>query len=81
MSQGLRTQILKSLDDHQQTGVNSYVDDVILTRLTGASLNDVRRAMDILEEQGGITCANTFDSQSARITARGMLMLEEFDGA
>ena len=74
----LRLKILVHLEKHARSSTSQYyVDDRALVAATGASLNDIRRALDILEEQGLTTSANAADSWCATISPRGSLHIEE----
>lgn len=53
------------------------VDDTEIVEALGAPIEDVRRHLDILEEQGLTNQANTYEGHSAYISPKGMAMAEE----
>jgi predicted transcriptional regulator len=77
MSQELRSKILILLDEHSRTGSAQNFEDIRLSEVTGAEIQEVRRQMDVLESEGLIKSANSFGGHSARIAPRGVLAVEQ----
>jgi diguanylate cyclase (GGDEF)-like protein len=72
----LRAQILLALEQHSRAGAPSYVTDTELAEAMGAPVVEIRRQLDMLEEERLIKSANSHDGHSARISAAGSLKLE-----
>jgi DNA-binding IclR family transcriptional regulator len=65
------------LDERHRADSSRTVDDTEIVEALGAPIEDVRRQLDILEEQGYTKEANTFGGHSAYISAKGMAVAEE----
>ncbi len=65
------------LDDRHRADPSRSVDDVEIANEFKADLADVRRQMDMLEEQGLTRTANSYGGHHAWISPRGMLAAEE----
>jgi pyrimidine deaminase RibD-like protein len=76
VSQALRNAILLLLDDRHRNDPRHTVDDSYISRALDVDIGDVRRQLDILEDQGFTHAANTFGGHSAWISPRGMLAAE-----
>ena len=77
MSEDVRLKVLAYLRLHAASGSSQYLDEAVLASKTGASADEVRLQLDILEASGMIESPNTFASHGAVISPRGMLYLEE----
>lgn len=53
-----------------------YVDDRIIVQESGLEIQDVRDWIDVLEAEGLVQTANSFDGYCALLTARGRLLLK-----
>lgn len=73
----LRARLVLLLEEHHNTGSPYYVTDDQLAIATGESVDYVRRQLDILEELGLTTTANSRDGRRARISTRGLLEAEK----
>jgi DNA-binding transcriptional ArsR family regulator len=73
----LRAAILLLLDERHRVDPSLTVDDTEIVEALGAPIDDVRRHLDILEEQGLTKEANTLGGHSAYISPKGMAMAEE----
>lgn len=72
-----RTSILLFLDDRHQKNPSLTVDDVEISAALGISVEEVRRQLDILGDQGLIQEANTFEGHSASISPKGMAAADD----
>ena len=72
----LRLRILVHLEQHSRTDSGTYVNDTDLATATGASVEEVRRQLDILEAQGLTREANSMGQHSAIISPAGSLAIE-----
>jgi len=77
MSRELRAAILLLLDDRHRADPSRTVGDSEIAEALGAPIEELRRQLDILEEQGLTKAANSFESQSAYISAAGMALADE----
>jgi len=73
----LRAAILLALDRRHRDDPSRTVDDTELAEELGAPIEDIRRQLDILEEQGLSKAANTFGGHSAYVSPKGMAVAEE----
>jgi DNA-binding transcriptional ArsR family regulator len=73
----LRARLLLLLEKHSKSGSPNYVKDDELAAATTQPVEEIRRQLDILEELGLTTTANSRDGRRARISARGILKAEE----
>ncbi|MCB1035183.1 MAG: hypothetical protein KDD47_15250, partial [Acidobacteria bacterium] len=76
-SRELRTAILLLLDERHRADPTRTVDDTEIVEALGAPIEEVRRQLDILEEQGLTREANTFGGYSAWISPKGMVAADE----
>lgn len=53
-----------------------YIDDLIIAQELGLEVQDIRDWIDILELEGKVKTANSFDGYSALLTAKGRLYLK-----
>lgn len=67
-----RTAILLLLDERHRQDASRTVDDTDIAETLDLQVEEVRRQLDILEEEGLIRSANTFGGHSAYISPRGM---------
>jgi pyrimidine deaminase RibD-like protein len=77
MSQACRDAILLFLDDRHSVDPSRTVDDAEIAAALSIPLDEVQRQLDILESQCLINAANSFENQSAWISPRGLLAVEE----
>ena len=75
--ESLRAHILLLLAQHSKTGSPEYVTDEQLATATGQPIDEIRRQLDILEELGLTTTANTHQGRRARISTPGLLAEEQ----
>lgn len=73
----LRKQILLFLEQHQKTDSPNFVGDEDLAAATSLPREEIQRQLDILEELGLTTTANSRDGRRARISAKGLLEAEQ----
>jgi transcription initiation factor IIE alpha subunit len=67
-----REAMLLFLDERQRREPSRTVDDTEIVDAKGLPLEEVRRQLDILENQDLIKSANTFGQHSAYISPKGM---------
>lgn len=76
MSNGLRTQLLLILEEHDRTGSPTFKDDSELADMLDVSKSEIERQLKILESRGLVLLSETMDSTSARITPEGSVAVE-----
>ena len=73
----LRFEILKQIEQHENTGSSAYLDDTIIAEKLGVGKTDIQRQLTILENRGQVDLAKSFGpSFGARLTADGLEALE-----
>lgn len=73
----LRAAILLLLDEHHRADPSRTVEDTEMAQPLNAPIEEIRRQLDILAEQGYTNEANTFGGHSAYIAPKGMAMADE----
>lgn len=73
----LRAAILLVLDEHYRADPSRTVDDTEIVEALDVPLQEVRRQLDVLEEQGFTKSANTFGGHSAYLAPKGMAQVDE----
>jgi hypothetical protein len=79
MSKELRDQILQALEEHARTGSLHFKEDEEIAKQLGRSVGEIRRQLDILDSQELITSANSHQGNSARISPKGSLAVEQLE--
>jgi Fe2+ or Zn2+ uptake regulation protein len=73
----LRAAILLLLDERHRADSSRTVEDTDMAQALNAPIEEIRRQLDILAEQGYTNEANTFGGHSAYIAPKGMAMADE----
>jgi hypothetical protein len=68
--------ILSCIAQLEKRTPGKYVDDTTISQEIGLEIQDVQDWIDILESDGKVKTANTFDGHSALLTAQGRLSLK-----
>lgn len=78
---GRRAAILLFLDEKYRRDPSMTVDDTEIVEALGINLEEVRRQLDILEDEQLIQSANTLGGHSAYISPKGMATADKIRDA
>lgn len=69
--------VLAVISRSELVSPNTFVADHIIAQEAGLSIQEVRDYLDLLEGEGKVTSANSFDGHSALLTALGRVFLRD----